>query len=649
MVTSASVTELPLGAAVTPGQDLADVLDSASGTVVRRLGGLGDFSGLQVRGSTTRQVEVFLDGVPLNPDGSDAVDLSELPVSAFDRVELYRGNAPPGFGAAPMGGVVNLVTPGDQAVDARVAGAGGSFGTARLSGVFGPTVGPVDTFFALETFHTEGDYPYFDDQGTEFNTTDDRTPIRENNRIDRQSALGRARLRLGDARLTVLDSLVHQDRGLPGPIQSPAADASFESTRNLLALDATGWLGSAVSLGARGWWLGRQELLHDELAELGTAAKDNTDTSDTLGLQAEIDWVPATWLTTSLLVRGRRDTAQTVDDVQDKTSGEHARLAGTAAIAGTLRLFDERLAISPVVQAEWIGSRPADTGDALSTEDKTDHGADAQIFALPRGGVLVRPWRWLALKANAGMYARAPDFTELYGDRGTFVGNTDLVPEHGVAFDVGLRAEGAPTRWLRGSLDLSYGHNYTSDLIVWVQNSQFTTRPENLADVFVQSAEGALSFDVGGVLRSTTNVTYLVSRNLASDPVYANKRIPGLPDLETSQATTLSWKDRVSLTHTWSFTGATFVDTPNYVSTAPRDLHSLALSVTPIAGLPTIEAEVLNLFDVRGMAVDRDVLSDEDNERVVKPLADFSGYPLPGRTVMISVSWVQPAPRRTPG
>ena len=108
--TSASVTVVAVDETLSAAEDVAGVVESASGTVVRRLGGLGDYAAVSIRGSSFRQVQVYLDGVPLNPDGSSAVNLSELPLSAFSRVEIYRGNAPPRFGAAPIGGVLNLVT-----------------------------------------------------------------------------------------------------------------------------------------------------------------------------------------------------------------------------------------------------------------------------------------------------------------------------------------------------------------------------------------------------------------------------------------------------------------------------------------------------------------------------------------------------------
>src|SRR5207248_1226922 len=105
-----------------------------------------------------------------------------------------------------------------------------------------------------------------------------------------------------------------------------------------------------------------------------------------------------------------------------------------------------------------------------------------------------------------------------------------------------------------------------------------------------------------------------------------------------SVTSTVRWGDRVSLTHTWTWTAATYADPANTDLSAPRDLHSLDLAITPVRGLPTLRAEVLNLFDVRGMLVDRNPY-DTAYDPVVRAITDFSGFPLPGRTVMVSVGW----------
>ena len=50
--TSASVTVIAVDETLSAGADVASVVESASGTVVRRLGGLGDYAAVSIRGSS---------------------------------------------------------------------------------------------------------------------------------------------------------------------------------------------------------------------------------------------------------------------------------------------------------------------------------------------------------------------------------------------------------------------------------------------------------------------------------------------------------------------------------------------------------------------------------------------------------------------
>ena len=300
--TAASLTVLPLGTELPPGEDLASVVDTATGTTVRRLGGLGEFAAVSLRGSTFRQVEVFLDGVPLNPDGVVAVDLSELPASSFSRAELYRGFAPVAFGSAAIGGVLNLVTA--DTPPPTISLRGGSFGTVGVTALAAPSTPAVETLFAVDQLHTEGNYRYFDDQGTEFNRLDDRTPTRTNNAIDRASLLGRARFGPDPARVTVLDHLVVGQQGLPGPISLDAARADLGTVRNLAVLSADLTPGGLRFLPAA-WWLWREEELDDRDGEIGTGIQHTRDRSGTVGGQLTSLWSPEPWLVSTLTQIGR--------------------------------------------------------------------------------------------------------------------------------------------------------------------------------------------------------------------------------------------------------------------------------------------------------------------------------------------------------
>lgn len=636
--TPASLTVIPLGPDTPPGTDLAEVLETVPGASVRRLGGLGDFAGISIRGSSFRQVEVFLDGVPLNPDGAAAVDLSEFPVANLDRVEVYRGFAPPEFGSAAMGGVVNLVTGETPAVPTSLRVAGGSWGTWRTDGLAAGTVGKVDALFAVDQLHTDGDWSYFDDQGTSFNRLDDRTLVREHNAIDRASALGRLRFGPDHARFTLLDHYAALRQDLTGPISNPAEQATWESRRNLLVAGAALRPHEAWRIEPRAWWQAQRQVVDDRAGELDVGPDWEEDRLHTLGAQARLGWAPRSWLVGSALVRGRFEEARATDRLTGAEDGPHRRLAGTAALSATAHAWRERVSLTPVLQLEGLDNRRL--GDTPFDDTPLASAADATLLrALPRGGLLVRPLPSLALKANVGTYLRAPDFTELFGSSGNLTGNPGLRPEHGWAWAVGARWV-SPADWpVCVAADLDYARNRVHDLITWVPNSQQTQQARNLGEAYVRSTEGALALDGWGVVATTTSVTWTLSRNLDPDPTYANNLLPQVPPLDVSHRTELRWDDRLAVAHTWTWTAATWLDPANVERTAPRSLHGVSLAVTPHPRFPSVRAEVLNLLDTRGLAVARNPLDPDDDAQVVLPLVDFAGYPLPGRTVMVSVGW----------
>ncbi len=674
---TASVTDVALGPSAAGTTDLAGVLQTVPGTTVRRLGGLGDFAAVRLRGSTFQQVEVFLDGVPLNPNGDDVVDLSTLPVASFADMLVYRGFAPARYGSAAMGGVLDLrTTPAGASRPLSALGASaGSWGTLHSWGSTQPVLGRTDALLTLDQLHTDGDWPYFDDQGTEYNRFDDRTLTREHNRVDRANAIARVRTTFGTGSLTLLDTPAWTDEELTGTISTPSTQATFLSGRNLLVLDGDlAGTGSDVRPGdgawrlhPRAWWLHRDETVHDPLGELAVGDSWTRGVWNTGGAQVEAVVVPKRWLTTSLLVRGLDDVYAPYDllgsTVTDPVTGEpqgvadgsRSRRSLTAALSADLELRPSfgTITVSPVAQVDVLDNHLL--GQVPFSGLAVSPGTDAtEVYGVPRGAVSWCPYGPLTLRGSAGVYARPPDLTELFGDQGTIVGNTDLVAERGYGVEAGAHLDPVVVGPLTVGADGAYARQRVHDLITYEPNSQQTEHAVNLGEAYFRTVEGAaqvgLKAHVAGALlalSSNTSVTQILARNLDTNPTYSNNALPNVPPWDVSQTTSLRFSavglDNLVLSHTWSYTSATFEDRANEIPTAPRDLHSVALSVRIRPSFPTIEASVLNILDVRGMAVARNPLDPSDTARVVKPLTDFVGYPLPGRTVMITARWEAPS------
>jgi outer membrane receptor protein involved in Fe transport len=662
--TAATVTVIEVDESVPASADVAAVVDSASGTVVRRLGGLGDYASVSIRGSSARQVQVFLDGVPLNPDGSQAVNLSELPLSAFERVEIYRGSAPAELAAAPLGGVVNMVT-GD--VPTVLTLGYGSHGTGRLvgsTGVPGPFSvaaarrdeqgsGPTDDLLVLaELFTTRGDYEAFTDNGTLYNQDDDGTVVRANNDKRQGSSLLRYRLAGDLLELSLADSFLAREEGLPGPITSPTSAARLATLRNLASARLEARFGQIRS-NALAWHQLRGEELDDRAGEIGVGQQWQHYRTSTTGLSLHGSWGLRSWLVPSLTLSARQDGFVQQDLLLDISEDPRRRRAASAAASVSLRAWGDRLLLEPVMQASALDNRLLGTVP-FSDSAVAPEGEDTMLVPTPRVGLLIRPWLpgeepdldapWtgLAFKANAGRFFRPPDFTELFGDRGGVVGNTELLPEQGWQADLGARWA-MPSRWsITGSMDVAWFRTMVTDQIFYVQNGQQSSVPINLGRAFTQGIEAAMALDLLGWLDSQSNLTWTQSRNLTPQQDVINNQLPRVPAWEVYQGSSVHWEEHLRVGHRWSYTDGNYQDATNWYLSPPRSIHGLFVRGS-VRGW-SLELSVLNLLDNTVALVDRNPLSDQDDTLVPQPITDFFGYPLPGRSFLLTVAWSeQPA------
>lgn len=90
-------------------KNLSDALSKAPGMKLREAGGVGSDMQLMLDGFSGKHVKVFIDGVPQEGVGSSFA-LNNIPVNFAERIEVYKGVVPVGFGTDAIGGVVNIVT-----------------------------------------------------------------------------------------------------------------------------------------------------------------------------------------------------------------------------------------------------------------------------------------------------------------------------------------------------------------------------------------------------------------------------------------------------------------------------------------------------------------------------------------------------------
>lgn len=154
---------------------LSDVLQKLPGMKIRETGGVGSDMSISLDGFSGRHVKVFIDGIPQEGTGA-AFSLNNIPVNFADRIEVYRGVVPVGFGTDAIGGVINVVTKKQpQRWFADASYSYGSFNTHKSYVYAGQTFknGFMYEVNAFQNF-SDNDY-YIDNYVQKFTVNDDGT------------------------------------------------------------------------------------------------------------------------------------------------------------------------------------------------------------------------------------------------------------------------------------------------------------------------------------------------------------------------------------------------------------------------------------------------------------------------------------------
>lgn len=159
-------------------KSLGDALSQLPGMKLRESGGVGSDLQLMLDGFSGKHVKVFIDGVPQEGAGT-AYDLNNMPVNFAERIEVYKGVVPVGFGTDAIGGVVNIVTRKQRRswfVDASYSF--GSFNTHKSHVNFGQSFRNGLTY-EVNAFQNYSDNSYWIDNWVrEFEVQPDGTVVK---------------------------------------------------------------------------------------------------------------------------------------------------------------------------------------------------------------------------------------------------------------------------------------------------------------------------------------------------------------------------------------------------------------------------------------------------------------------------------------
>lgn len=697
--TTGFVEVLSVDSSGLPSARPAEVLEQAPGVQLQRLGMTGRFSSVSIRGASAGQVQVFLDGLPLFHPAEGVVNLEDLPLDAIDRVEVYRGASPLAFAADAMGGVVNLISHQTRKpLEARARIGVGSFGDRRFSAGVGGAQAGWQYQAVGGVFSSVGNFPYYSDNGTDYLPLDDTIQPLTNNDAHRASALLRLSRALTPAyELKVQGAFQQASMGVLGlgqGVQTTSARYAHHQGSFFVGLLGAGMDNRPVRLELTldGFW--KEARLDDPLAEVSLTPTSSLNGLQSLGFTGHGTWV---------LMRPSLPRAGVLEAVGvarlEQSRDERVGNAYGRARAGLGVQYDQLVGFQ---SGPYLTLQPGMLVDVVQPVGSSAERGGLQTLASPRLGLSLNltpafhalesqaltsdgaeggvEHHWqpsLQVRANGGYFHRLPTFNELYGNQGSVVGNPLLLPEQGLNADAGVQwslapgAEPSPSGAVllasfipQLRLEVVGFAQATQDLILFVQNSQNTLKPQNIAASrsIGQEITASLTWQLGTVpqfspplshaqLHVQAAYTHLLALDDSGIPSQQGKQLPGRPEHALSLMVSagagipgmrgLTVPDGQEVANIpplqvfYRLTGRseTALEPSHTLLNPARVLHDLGISWRPVKDWKgaVFSLEVRNLEDTFYTAV--------DYVPTPQALVDVQSYPLPGRTILFQLGW----------
>ena len=441
---------------------LVDLLRTVPGLDVVQSGGAGGVTSLFLRGASSTQTLVLVDGVTLNSPYFGGTDLSAISTANVERVEVVRGPFSALYGSEAIGGVVQIFT--KRSADAGVSGhasfalgnAGGKEGF--LEGGF--SEGALAATFALRRTLSSGD------QFNEF--------------FSGSTLSGALTARLSEG--ATAGVVVRRDSGrtgIPtdGVSPTPQRWTSAETTTVEIPLSFS--LSKNLSLSASVRYTRDQPEYADPADPFFTSS--TTDARRAGGRVAAL----GTW--------GAHRLAAGVDYERTQVSNEsNFGVALDDAAARTVAVFaEDRLALFSDRLVATAGVR------------WDDHSAFGGAVS-PRVTLAWRALPSLKLRAAAGSAFRAPSLGELYYP---YSGNPNLQPERSTGWEVG--AEQTLAEGVVGEVT-----GFWNDIRDLIQYDAQTFSNGNIGHARTRGVEVAVRTAVGERAFLRASYTYLDAQDL---------------------------------------------------------------------------------------------------------------------------------------
>ena len=559
---------------------VTEVMRTLPGVETISYGGHGQSASTAVRGGTSAQTLVLLDGVRVNAITSGGANLNDLPLNQVERIEYVRGARASIYGADAIGGVINIITRPDVGTQRhQLSGGAGSRGERQLGWSSASTVGAAGQLKGAAGFEQEDGYNVHPVAGV--NDGDEHGYEGYNAMLDYQQALNNQFDLFTTARW--FRNQAQYDNSYTGSWGSQHERKETWSENQSYLVGGRYHAGNYQSELQGNY--GREDLYNYVDSSSRDAAQDRTYIR-----QYNLSWLHDLALTdawrlgTGVDWRRERLTPDSVSSGVAYADDTHSR--------DNTGLY----ALSQFQQGAWQAelSGRTDDNDQYGRHNTWQSGA---------GWTFLTDYR---LSGRYGTGFRAPSFNDLYFPDAYTPGNPDLQPEESKNRELMLDGVTKMVIWR-----VTGYRNDIEQMIQWAPDSSGLWRPENVGQARIDGLELEAEFD-------TAQISHRLSADF-KDPqdTVRDKQLQRIAKRNAkwiAQTNIQQWEGSLS----WIYQGERYDDAANTVVLGGYSVWDMGLGYSLTQQLK-LQGRLANMLD--------------------KQYETAVGYPAAGRSFYMTVNY----------
>lgn len=623
-------------------KSLSEAIAKAPGMKLRESGGVGSDMQMMLDGFSGKHVKVFIDGVPQEGVGS-SFGLNNIPVNFAERIEVYKGVVPVGFGSDAIGGVINIVTNKKKRnwfLDASYSY--GSFNTHKSNIHFGQTLKNGFTY-EINAFQNYSDNDYYVDAPIkDFETGNINAGTgrvkRFNDTYHNEAIIGKIgvvdkkwadRLMFGftysnmyqDIQTGVRQSIVYGEKHRKGHSLMPSLEYK---KRNLLVkgLELTMTTNynrnTTYNVDTAAYeynWLGEKNLMNSRGEQSYQYSRaDNDNWNNTITLNYRIG--KAHFITFNNVFNAFRRSNTSLLTNEELTDAIDKKTRKNISGLSYRLMISERWNVSAFVKhyIQYVSgpqATDANSTDYVRTDRKvssTGYGAAGTYFILPE----------LQVKLSYEKAYRLPTIEEMFGDEDLEMGEISIRPENSDNVNLNIsysKSFGKHNIYIEGGLVYRDTKDYIQRNIADLSGGKMAATYINYGKVLTKGINASARYSFSNWLSIGGNFTKMDVRDnqkLAigtSQPNLAYKeRMPNIPYMFADSDINLYWHNLFEKGNTLTFTyDNQYLHSFSYYSQVigsssdyivPNQFsHNISLSYSMKKGRYNISLECKNITD----------------------------------------------------